>query len=93
MTTSMQAVICEGPRDYRLDEIPVPRPGPGEDHSHITIAHERLGPCAHQQGSHVICCTTQSIALEKIREGRHCQYHQYRQHSDRHHQFDQREAS
>ena len=30
MTTSMQAVICEGPRDYRLDEIPVPRPGPGE---------------------------------------------------------------
>jgi erythritol/L-threitol dehydrogenase len=27
---SMQAVICHAPRDYRLEEWPVPEPGPGE---------------------------------------------------------------
>ena len=26
----MQAVMCRGPEDYRLEEVPVPRPGPGE---------------------------------------------------------------
>jgi NADPH:quinone reductase-like Zn-dependent oxidoreductase len=26
----MQAVVCHGPRDYRLEELPVPEPGPGE---------------------------------------------------------------
>src|SRR5690606_26053654 len=27
---SMQAVVCHGPEDYRMEEIPVPTPGPGE---------------------------------------------------------------
>jgi len=27
---SMQAVVCHGPEDYRLEERPVPQPGPGE---------------------------------------------------------------
>jgi threonine dehydrogenase-like Zn-dependent dehydrogenase len=27
---TMQAVICHGPEDYRLEEIPVPRPGKGQ---------------------------------------------------------------
>jgi len=27
---TMQAVMCYGPRDYRLEEVPVPRIGPGE---------------------------------------------------------------
>ena len=27
---TMQAVVCHGPRDYRLEEQPVPRPGIGE---------------------------------------------------------------
>jgi erythritol/L-threitol dehydrogenase len=27
---SMQAVVCHGPGDYRLEECPVPQPGPGE---------------------------------------------------------------
>ncbi len=27
---SMQAVVCHGPGDYRLEERPVPEPGPGE---------------------------------------------------------------
>ena len=42
MTTSMQAVICQGPRDYRLAEIPVPRPGPGE----ALVKVEAVGICA-----------------------------------------------
>ena len=42
MTTSMQAVICHGPRDYRLTEIPVPRPGPGE----ALVKVEAVGICA-----------------------------------------------
>jgi threonine dehydrogenase-like Zn-dependent dehydrogenase len=27
---TMQAVVCHGPEDYRLEEWPAPRPGPGE---------------------------------------------------------------
>ena len=27
---SMPAVVCHGPEDYRLEELPVPQPGPGE---------------------------------------------------------------
>ncbi len=27
---TMQAVVCHGPEDYRLEEWPVPQPGPGE---------------------------------------------------------------
>ena len=26
---SMQAVICHGPENYQLEEVAVPRPGPG----------------------------------------------------------------
>jgi len=28
--TAMQAVVCHGPEDYRLEELPVPSPGPEE---------------------------------------------------------------
>ena len=27
---TMKAVVCHGPRDYRLEQVPVPKPGPGE---------------------------------------------------------------
>jgi threonine dehydrogenase-like Zn-dependent dehydrogenase len=27
---TMQAVVCHGPEDYRVQEVPVPRPGRGE---------------------------------------------------------------
>ena len=27
---TMPAVVCHGPEDYRLEELPVPTPGPGE---------------------------------------------------------------
>jgi threonine dehydrogenase-like Zn-dependent dehydrogenase len=30
LPNTMQAVVCYRPRDYRLEERPVPRPGPGE---------------------------------------------------------------
>ena len=26
----MQAVVCHGPEDYRLEEVKTPTPGPGE---------------------------------------------------------------
>lgn len=39
---TMQAVICHGPKDYRIEEIPVPRPGPGE----ALVKVEAVGICA-----------------------------------------------
>lgn len=38
----MQAVVCHGPKDYRLEEVPVPRPGPGE----ALVRVEATGICA-----------------------------------------------
>jgi erythritol/L-threitol dehydrogenase len=40
--TTMQAVVCHGPRDYRLEELDVPEPGPGE----ALIRVEACGICA-----------------------------------------------
>ena len=39
---TMQAVVCHGPNDYRLEELPVPTPGPGE----ALIRVEAVGICA-----------------------------------------------
>lgn len=38
----MQAIRCVGPEDYRLEEAPVPRPGPGE----VVIRVDACGICA-----------------------------------------------
>ncbi|WP_205862201.1 erythritol/L-threitol dehyrogenase [Planosporangium thailandense] len=38
----MQAVVCHGPMDYRLEEVPVPKPGPGE----ALVKVEAVGICA-----------------------------------------------
>ena len=38
----MQAVVCHGPEDYRLEEVSVPTPGPGE----ALVAVEAVGICA-----------------------------------------------
>lgn len=39
---TMPAVICHGPRDYRLEERNVPMPGPGE----VVIKVQQTGICA-----------------------------------------------
>jgi len=42
LPTTMQAVVCYGPQDYRLEERPVPRPGPGE----VLVKVKSVGICA-----------------------------------------------
>ena len=42
MAETMQAVVCHGPRDYRLEEVPVPEPGSGE----ALVRVEAVGICA-----------------------------------------------
>ena len=39
---TMQAVVCYGPEDYRLEERPVPTPGPGE----VLLRVNSVGICA-----------------------------------------------
>jgi threonine dehydrogenase-like Zn-dependent dehydrogenase len=39
---TMQAVVCHGPKDYRLETIPVPTRGPGE----VLLRVEAVGICA-----------------------------------------------
>ena len=42
MVDTMLAVRTHGPRDYRIEEVPVPAPGPGE----LLIEVEACGICA-----------------------------------------------
>jgi threonine dehydrogenase-like Zn-dependent dehydrogenase len=42
MSDTMRAVVNHGPRDYRLETVPVPRPGPGE----ALVRVEAVGICA-----------------------------------------------
>ncbi|MEU9884563.1 alcohol dehydrogenase catalytic domain-containing protein [Sphaerisporangium sp. NPDC051017] len=39
---TMQAVVCHAPEDYRLEEVPVPKPGKGE----ALVRVEAVGICA-----------------------------------------------
>jgi len=39
---TMQAVVCHGPEDYRLEEVETPSPGPGE----ALVRVEAVGICA-----------------------------------------------
>ncbi len=53
---TMQAVICHGPENYQLEEVPVPRPGPGEalitgrGHRHLCQRPEVLSRCGKVLG-------------------------------------------
>src|SRR5918911_453823 len=42
MSETMQAVVCHGPRDYRMEEVPRPTPGPGQ----ALVRVEAVGICA-----------------------------------------------
>jgi threonine dehydrogenase-like Zn-dependent dehydrogenase len=42
MPETMQAVVVHGPKDYRLEEVAVPQPGPGE----VLVRVEAVGICA-----------------------------------------------
>ena len=42
MTSTMKAVVVHGPRDYRLEELPIPTPGPGQ----ALLKVEAVGICA-----------------------------------------------
>lgn len=42
MSETMQAVVCHGPRDYRIHEVPRPTPGPGQ----ALVRVEAVGICA-----------------------------------------------
>ncbi len=42
MAETMEAVVCHGPRDYRLEEVARPEPGPGE----VLVRVEACGICA-----------------------------------------------
>src|SRR5262249_61002760 len=42
MAETMHAVVCHGPRDYRVEEVPVPVPGTGE----LLIEVDAAGICA-----------------------------------------------
>ncbi|AOJ72339.1 MULTISPECIES: MDR/zinc-dependent alcohol dehydrogenase-like family protein [Burkholderia] len=41
LPATMRAVVCHGPQDYRLEQVPVPKPGPDE----ILTEVERVGIC------------------------------------------------
>lgn len=42
MPNEMRAVVCHGPKDYRLERVPVPQPGPFE----VLTRVEAVGICA-----------------------------------------------
>ncbi|MCL4506604.1 MAG: erythritol/L-threitol dehydrogenase, partial [Chloroflexi bacterium] len=42
LPATMQAVVCHGPRDYRLEEWAAPAPGPGE----VVVRVKSVGICA-----------------------------------------------
>src|SRR5919202_314293 len=42
MADTMAAVVCHGPRDYRLEEVPIPTPGRGQ----ALLRVEAVGICA-----------------------------------------------
>ena len=42
LPSTMKAVVCHAPEDYRLEEVPTPRAGPGE----VVIRLDACGVCA-----------------------------------------------
>jgi threonine dehydrogenase-like Zn-dependent dehydrogenase len=62
---AMLAVVAHGPRDYRLETLPVPRPGPGE----VVIKLKSAGICA----SDIKCYTGAALFWGEHGAGGYCQ--------------------
>lgn len=62
---TMRAVVCHGPEDYRLQETPVPMPGPGE----VVIRVDAAGICA----SDVKCYTGAAMFWGDANRTGYCQ--------------------
>lgn len=62
---TMRAVVCYGPEDYRLQELPVPQAGPGE----VVIKIDAAGICA----SDVKCYTGAPLFWGDARREGYCQ--------------------
>ena len=62
---SMPAVVAHGPGDYRLEELPVPKPGPGE----VVIKVKSAGICA----SDIKCYTGAPMFWGDERRAGYCQ--------------------
>jgi len=52
LPNTMQAVVCHGPRDYRLETCPVPQPGPEE----IVLQVLAVGICASDLKCYLASC-------------------------------------
>ena len=65
MTSTMRAVVCHGPYDYRVEEIPRPEPGPGE----VLIQVGACGIC----GSDIKCYTGASLFWGDEGSGGYCE--------------------
>ena len=59
---TMAAVVCHGPEDYRLEEAPVPMPGPGE----VLLRVSSVGICA----SDLKCYLGRAALLGRRRDAR-----------------------
>ncbi len=62
---TMQAVVCYGPQDYRLQEMPVPTPGPEE----VVVRVQSVGICA----SDLKCFTGAPLFWGDARREGYCQ--------------------
>ncbi len=58
---SMLAVVTHGPKDYRIEEVPVPHPEPGE----LLIEVDAVGICASDMK-----CWLGAALLGRRRQGR-----------------------
>ena len=65
LPATMQAVVCHGPADYRLEEVPVPEAGPGE----VLVRVLGVGVCA----SDVKCYTGADLFWGDERREGYCQ--------------------
>jgi NADPH:quinone reductase-like Zn-dependent oxidoreductase len=54
----MPAVVAHGPADYRFEELPVPKPSPGE----VVIKVKRAGICAND----IKCYTMEEIVTHRL---------------------------